>query len=60
MKAVVNQDVCIGCGMCAGDCQVVFELNGDKAQGQEIPADLVDKAKETAANCPVQAIEIKD
>lgn len=60
MKAVINQDNCIGCGLCAGDCPAVFELNGDKAQGKEIPAEFADKAKETAANCPVQAIEIKD
>ncbi|MCR4821125.1 MAG: ferredoxin [Elusimicrobiales bacterium] len=58
MKAIVNQDNCIGCGLCAGDCPEVFELNGDKAQGKEIPAGKEDAAKNTAANCPVQAIEI--
>lgn len=60
MKAVVNQDNCIGCGLCAGACAEVFELVNDKAMGKEIPAGKEDEAKETASNCPVGAIEIQD
>ena len=29
MKAVVDQDTCIGCGLCPSICEEVFELQDD-------------------------------
>lgn len=56
MKATVDQNSCIGCGLCANDCPEVFTMNADKAQGKEVPAGKEDAAKNAAANCPVQCI----
>ena len=29
MKAVVDQDLCIGCGLCCGTCPDVFHHRGE-------------------------------
>ena len=29
MKAIVNQEACIGCGACAAICDKVFEINDE-------------------------------
>ena len=31
MKAVVDEGLCTGCGLCADSCPDVFEMEGDKA-----------------------------
>lgn len=40
MKAVVDEETCIACGLCVGTCETVFTFNDDgKAMSQvdEIP-----------------------
>jgi len=61
MKVKVDQDVCIGCGLCADTCPDVFELKDDKAYVKiaEIPEDKLSLVKEAAANCPVDAISVE-
>ena len=62
MKAIVNQDTCIGCGLCVSLCEEVFTMNDDglsEAIGEEIAADLVDTAEEACNCCPVDAIVIE-
>ena len=58
MRAYVDQDMCIGCGLCAATCPEVFELNDDgKAQAV---ADTTDENRdavmEAIDGCPVSAI----
>ena len=60
MKVKVNQDVCIGCGLCAGLAAALFELTDEgKAQAlvDEVPVDEEANAEEAANSCPVGAIE---
>ncbi len=61
MKANVNEN-CIGCGMCAGICQEVFEMTDDgvaKACG-EVPNGYENQAIEARDECPVMAIDIEE
>ncbi|MDD5729283.1 MAG: ferredoxin [Victivallales bacterium] len=61
MKATIDKDSCVGCGLCANMCSDVFEMADDKATVivGTIPADAVESAKEAASSCPVEAIKIE-
>lgn len=62
MKAIVNQDTCIGCGLCISTVPEVFEVNADgKAEACGHTTDENRAAvQETIAACPVQAISAED
>ena len=58
MKATIDMDSCIGCGLCVNDCPEVFEMKADKASPKgPVPAGKEDACKAAAANCPVQCIK---
>ncbi len=62
MKAIVDQDTCISCGVCASVCPEVFHMNDDdksEAIAGEIPAEYEAAAQEGRDSCPVDAIDIK-
>lgn len=60
MKARVDEDACIGCGLCAGTCDAVFEMEGEKAKviAEPVPAGAEDACRDAAEACPVEAIRI--
>lgn len=63
MKAVVDQDTCISCGVCVSMCPEVFSFNEDDksvAIDSEIPEDQLASAKDARSSCPVDAIDIKE
>lgn len=62
MKGFVDKDACIGCGICAGVCSKIFEMDADgkaKAVDKEIPENLLDSAKDAEGQCPVCAIKVE-
>lgn len=63
MKAIVDRDLCIGCGLCAEICPEVFEMGDDMVAltiVDDVPAEAADKAKDAAASCPVEAIVLEN
>ena len=62
MKAVVDKDLCIGCGVCEEECPAVFHMEDDgKAIAIEgvIPAENIGCANTARDACPVEAITLK-
>ncbi len=62
MKAIVDQEICIGCGLCVGICPVVFEINADGkavAKVDIVPCDSEAECKDAADQCPVEAIAVQ-
>ncbi|HHT45235.1 MAG TPA: ferredoxin [Fastidiosipila sp.] len=63
MKAIVDRDTCISCGLCASICPNVFEMDDE-----QIATVIVDtiapedeaSAQEAADQCPVAAITIEE
>ena len=61
MKASVDQDNCIGCGLCVSSCPAVFSMEGVVATAI---ADAVPPAEEENASaardeCPVSVIDLQ-
>jgi len=62
MKALVDKNACIGCGLCADECPAVFEMGEDLAVVvvSEVPADAIADCREAARSCPVEAIKLQE
>ncbi|MDF2543552.1 MAG: ferredoxin [Herbinix sp.] len=62
MKAYIDRDGCIGCGLCSDICPKVFQMADDgKAEVyvDVIPPDSEDTASEAADSCPVSVITVE-
>lgn len=60
MKARVNRDTCIGCGLCVDICPKVFRMSEDKAVAnpEQVPEGAEEQCKRAAEDCPVSAIDV--
>jgi ferredoxin len=63
MKAWVDKDGCISCGLCPTICPEVFRMGDDdlaEAYVDTVPSDSEDAAREAADSCPVSVIHIEE
>ncbi|MCB2293255.1 ferredoxin [Clostridium algoriphilum] len=62
MKAHVDKDTCIGCGLCPEVCPEIFEMDEDGkavASSDEVLENLLSSAKDAEEQCPVNAITVE-
>lgn len=62
MKAYVDKDLCIGCGLCPNICPEVFEYGLEDVATvivDTVPKDAEDTAKEAEESCPSEAIRVE-
>lgn len=62
MIAKVDQELCVGCGLCADTCPETFIMEEDKAKikANPVPANAEDSCKKVKEDCPVEAISIEE
>ena len=62
MKAFVDENVCISCGLCEGICPEIFTLETGVSVAKEgdVSAELQDATREACDSCPVNAISIEE
>lgn len=62
MKAQVNEELCVGCGLCADLCAEVFVMDNDKVKikASPIPGSSEECCKKSKEDCPVEAISIEE
>jgi len=61
MKAIVDENVCIGSGNCESTCPAVFEVVNGKSQVKTdpVPPEEEDRVREAVDGCPTGAISIE-
>jgi ferredoxin len=62
MKAVVDKNLCVGCGLCPEICPEVFQMDGDTAVAKvdQVPAGSEEACRDAAGQCPAEAIKIEE
>jgi len=60
-KIIVDQELCISCGVCANLCPDVFEIQDD-GKAKVVNKDNCENCdcEDTINNCPVGAIKIEE
>ncbi len=58
MKATVNAELCVGCGLCADVCPEVFVMEQDKAKikANPVPDSSTECCQKAKEDCPVEAV----
>lgn len=62
MKATIDREGCISCGLCAELCPAVFRMADDgfaEVIADPVPADAEDDAVSAQDSCPVSVITVE-
>lgn len=62
MRAIIDSDGCIACGLCVETCPKVFRMSDDgyaEVYVETIPVQEEDGAMEAQNNCPVSVITVE-
>ena len=62
MKAAIDRDGCISCGLCETICSKVFRMAEDglaEVYVEEVPTDMEACASEAQDNCPAGVITVE-
>lgn len=62
MKATIDRDGCIGCGVCEDTCPEVFRMADDglaEVYVDSVPADAEETALNAQDECPVSVITVE-
>lgn len=63
MKAYLDRDGCISCGLCPETCPEVFRMGDDgvaEVYVDEVPESVKDLAIEAQEGCPVSVITVEE
>ncbi len=63
MKAIVDRDLCIGCGLCEQTCPEVFRMEEDGLAyvvDEDPPAETYGDIEGCVELCPVEAISVAE
>lgn len=63
MKAYLDRDGCISCGLCPDICPEVFRMAEDgvaEVYNEDVPKEVEDKAIEAQESCPVSVITVEE
>lgn len=61
MKASLEKEGCISCGLCVSICPEVFQMEDDGKAGviqEDVPDNVLGAAKEAEEGCPVSVIAL--
>ncbi len=61
MELIVDQDLCISCGICVDTCPNIFNWNDDgkaDVQVEDVTGETEKCSMEALEECPVDAIQI--
>jgi len=59
VKIKIDEEKCIGCGLCSEICSKTFEMKGEKAVVKRANVDEITCEKEAAESCAPDAIIIE-
>ncbi len=62
MKATIDRDGCIGCGVCEDTCPEVFRMADDglaEVYADPVPVDAEETALNARDECPVSVITVE-
>ncbi|MCM8791689.1 MAG: ferredoxin [Candidatus Omnitrophica bacterium] len=58
-RVIVDEDKCVGCGLCEQSCSEVFEIKDDGVAHVKSNSCNSCDLKEIASQCPVEAITVE-